>query len=77
MRAAFNAWGRNCGEDPWDATVWRDTYVVIDGPALESLVNDGQPEGGRAVVVDARGRRGEAEGPDHLGWMRCKAAALT
>lgn len=94
-RAAFGTWVRDydgheeagAGEDGggddggWASDVRRDVLVVLDGPALESLLlssTGGREDAAWVVVVDARRADdgGEAGRPDYAGWMRCLAVEL-
>lgn len=75
-RAAFGQWIRDYddGEEEWESDVRRDVFVVVDGPALESLLA-GDQEAAWVVAVDAR-HPSKAGRPDYPGWMRCQGPAL-
>ena len=87
VRAAFNSWvARYQAERAWDSDVRRDCCIVVDGPALASLLG---PSDGHAtlpspsptepwlIAVDAAepSTRPYSGGGLYLGWMRVLARA--
>jgi hypothetical protein len=80
VRTAFNTWKNQEGRE-WESDVRRDCCLVVDGPALASLLQapDKQPTSGPWVVAvhaeDPATVPYNGGGP-HLGWMRVSARAM-
>jgi hypothetical protein len=85
VRTAFNSWITAIDRDDWESDVRRDCCLVIDGPALTSLLEAPDPASPRmrgsepwVVVVDAADLATlpyNGGGP-YLGWMRALAGSL-
>ncbi|KAF7530967.1 hypothetical protein G7054_g9339 [Neopestalotiopsis clavispora] len=76
-RESFNRWRRDYeedGEGGWVSDVRNDVFLVLDKPALESLLS-GDPEAAWVTMVDAN-PPSDADDIEYPGWMRCTVQSL-
>ncbi|KAI0174524.1 hypothetical protein BJ166DRAFT_150516 [Pestalotiopsis sp. NC0098] len=76
-RKSFVQWVRDYEEaegEGWTSDVRNDSFILLDGPALNSVL-EGDLDTAWVNVIDAH-PPSEEERPGYPGWMRCKTSAL-